>query len=371
MSQTQSLFDEAAVVAREHAPRVDHEAKFPSEAVEALRSRKLLGLLSAREVGGLGLGLREAAEGVRTLAGACGSAAMVTCMHYAGASVVEKYGARPVREALARGEHLSTLAFSEVGSRSHFWAPLSTAKKADAGFVLDADKSWCTSAHHATAYVWSSKPAAAEGASTLWLVPRGAAGLSIPRGFDGLGLRGNDSCPITARGVEVDAAAMLGEDGKGFDVMMGVVLPAFNVMNAAASVGLMEEAVRRVADHAGAARFEHEGSLLRDFPTARASIARMRVRTDMALALYQDTLTALETARPDAQLRVLECKAACNDAANEVLDLGMRVAGGAAFRRDIAVDRIFRDARAGSIMAPTSDVLHDFIGKAVCGLPLF
>jgi len=49
----------------------------------------------------------------------------------------------------------------------------------------------------------------------------------------------------------------------------------------------------------------------------------------------------------------------------------MRVCGGAAFSRDLSIERNFRDARAASVMAPTTDVLYDFIGKAVAGLPLF
>jgi alkylation response protein AidB-like acyl-CoA dehydrogenase len=64
-------------------------------------------------------------------------------------------------------------------------------------------------------------------------------------------------------------------------------------------------------------------------------------------------------------------KAAAGETATEVLDIGMRVCGGAAFRSDVAVERYFRDARAATIMAPTTDVLYDFIGKAVCGMDLF
>jgi alkylation response protein AidB-like acyl-CoA dehydrogenase len=47
------------------------------------------------------------------------------------------------------------------------------------------------------------------------------------------------------------------------------------------------------------------------------------------------------------------------------------VCGGAAFRRDIGVERLFRDAQAATVMGPTTDTLYDFLGKAVCGLPLF
>ena len=70
-------------------------------------------------------------------------------------------------------------------------------------------------------------------------------------------------------------------------------------------------------------------------------------------------------------LRVLQVKAAAGEASTEVTDLAMRVCGGAAFRKEVGVERHFRDARASLVMAPTADALYDFIGKALCGLPLF
>ena len=97
----------------------------------------------------------------------------------------------------------------------------------------------------------------------------------------------------------------------------------------------------------------------------------MQVKADMSNALLSETLDAIAEQRPNATLRVLESKAAAGETANEVLDLAMRVCGGAAFRKDVGVERYFRDARAAGIMAPTTDVLYDFIGKAVCGMPLF
>src|SRR5579859_7533593 len=112
-----------------NANDVDTDGTFPRQNVEALGAAGLLGLLSAPEVGGPGLGLREVAEVVERLAGACGSTAMIVLMHYAAVSVIEPHGPRALREAVASGRHLSTLAFSEAGSRSHFWAPLGTATR--------------------------------------------------------------------------------------------------------------------------------------------------------------------------------------------------------------------------------------------------
>ncbi|HMA36979.1 MAG TPA: acyl-CoA dehydrogenase family protein [Chloroflexia bacterium] len=355
------------------AAEIDQTGAFPRAAIAALGQAGLLGLISAPAVGGLGQGPRAAALVVERLAAACGSTAMVVCMHYAATAVIEAHGAPEVRVAIAAGRHLATLAFSEAGSRSHFWAPVSTATAAasDGPVRLDAHKSWVTSAGQADSYVWSSRPLAGAGASTLWLVPATAPGLQIPAPFNGLGLRGNSSSPVTATGVAIPRTAMLGPDGGGFDIMMGVVLPHFQVMNAAGSLGTMEAATRQTAAHAGGTRFEHLGSPLADLPTIRAYIARMRIKTDLVRGLLQDTLDALETGRPDTMLRVLEIKAAAGEAATEVTDLAMRVCGGAAFRKEVGVERHFRDARAATVMAPTTDVLYDFIGKAVCGLPLF
>ncbi|MBM3992314.1 MAG: acyl-CoA dehydrogenase [Planctomycetes bacterium] len=360
-----------AHVAGEHAPRIDANAAYPTEFIAAARAQGLLGLLSSKDVGGHGAGPREAAETVERVARECGSSALVLTMHYVGAAVIEAHGSLEVRRELAAGRHVSTLAFSEAGSRSHFWAPTSTARAEAGDIVLDAHKSWITSAQHASAYVWSSRPTSGSELSSLWLVPARSKGLSVDRPFDGLGLRGNDSAPVTAVGVRVPASARLGADGAGFAIMMQTVLPLFNVLTSAGSIGMCEAAVAKTAEHVGSQRYEHLGSSLAELPTIRAYVARMRIQTDMARTLWQDTLAALETGRPDAMLRVLEVKAASAETAREVLDTAMRVCGGMAFRKDVGVERRFRDTRASLVMAPTTDQLYDFIGKAATGLPLF
>jgi alkylation response protein AidB-like acyl-CoA dehydrogenase len=353
------------------ASEVDEQGAFPRAGIDALGRAGLLGLVSDREVGGMSQSHRAATMVIERIAEACASTAMVTLMHYAATSVIEAHGSRDVREKIARGEHLSTLAFSETGSRSHFWATISTAAKSDDVVRLDARKSWVTSAGQADSYVWSSRPVEAEGASTIWLVPAESDGLSIPQPFDGLGLRGNNSSPVTAEGVIIPAENRLGPDGGGFDVMMGITLPYFNLMSAAFSVGTMEAASTKAARHVAETKLEHLGQSLADLPTVRAYVSRMRIKTDMARALLRDALNALEQGREDALLRVLEVKAAAGEASTEVTDLAMRVCGGAAFRKEVGIERHFRDARAATVMAPTTDALYDFIGRALCGMPLF
>ena len=220
----------AVEVIRPAAVEIDRSGSFPQASMHALAKSGLLGLISAQEVGGMGQGLRAAALSIERTAQECASTAMVLCMHYAGTAVIEAHGPREIRQAIAKGRHITTLAFSESGSRSHFWTPVSTAAASNGTVNLDASKSWVTSAGQADSYVWSSRPMGEAGASTLWLVPAHASGLTIAGTFDGLGLRGNASSPISAKMVAVERSAMLGPDGGGFDIMMAVVLPYFQTM---------------------------------------------------------------------------------------------------------------------------------------------
>ena len=185
--------------------------------LRAMGDAGLLGLVSATEVGGKGLGLPAASQVVGRIARECASTAMVVCMHYCATAVIEANGPVEVRKAIAAGKHLTTLAFSEVGSRSAFWVPVGTATIDGANVKLTGRKSMATSATNADSYVWSSKPTAGGELSTLWLVPRTTPGMRTPTTpFDGLGLRGNDSAPITAEDAMVPQSARLGEDGAGF-----------------------------------------------------------------------------------------------------------------------------------------------------------
>ena len=360
-----SALDGLVASAAAVAEVTDRQGRFPAEVISEFLASGLGGLMSA-DAGVL----REAATVVERLAGACGSTAMIVCMHYCAAAAIDAFGNEDAKARIAGGTALATLAFSEAGSRSHFWAPVSTARREGDTVVLDARKSFVTSAGHADLYVWSSLASAGEG-SSLWLVPRGTEGIDSSAAFDGLGLRGNDSGPVSAVNARVPAAALLGEEGKGADIMLQNTLPVFTVLSAAVALGLMDAAVAATVAHASATRFEHLDQALSGLPTIRAYIARMRIKTDLVRGLLADTIAALEASSELTMLRVLEIKAAAGESATEVTDLGMRVCGGAAFRKELGVERRFRDARAATVMAPTTDQLYDFIGRALCGIDLF
>ena len=352
------------------AQSYDESGTFPRANIDALAEAGILGLCSATEVGGGGQGPRAAAEIVEGLATACASTAMIVTMHFSGTAALETAGPDAVRREVAAGRHLTTLAFSETGSRSHFWAPVSTATADGEQVRLDARKSWVTSAGEADSYVWSSRPVAADGPMTLWSVPADTPGLTVVGDFDGLGLRANASSPIDADGVTVPSGNRIGDDGAGLDLALSAVLPWFLVCSASMSLGLMRATIAETIGHVTSSRFEHLDQTLAQQPGTRADVARMQLVADTTETVIGDALTAIETGREDAMLRVLEVKAVAGEAAIDVTDLAMKVCGGAAFRKELGIERRFRDARAARVMAPTTDALLDFVGRAITGLPL-
>ncbi len=137
-----------------NAKDVDAQSRFPKEAISALGAEGFMGLNVPKEFGGMGEGLRTSVAALDEIAQRCASTGMVYLMHLCG---VACYAANPnaagdeLRKA-AKGEHLSTLAWSEKGSRSHFWAPMSQAEQRNGQVSLNADKSFVTSAGMAVGF---------------------------------------------------------------------------------------------------------------------------------------------------------------------------------------------------------------------------
>jgi alkylation response protein AidB-like acyl-CoA dehydrogenase len=368
--------DEATATIRAGADATDSDAKFPTASVRALADTGLLGLTLPVEHGGLGASPEEMVQAVSAVAEACGSTSMIYLMHLSAAMVTAAApppdGGDALLAGMADGSTLGTLAFSEKGSRSHFWAPVSRAVASGDHVRIAADKSWVTSASSADVYITSAIAPNGEAPtdSDLYAVARISEGVTIAGRFDGLGLRGNDSAPVRLD-VELSRGSRLGEEAGGFGLMMQVVLPWFSLGNSAVSLGLARAALDGAIAHASGARFEHLDSSLADLPTIRAYLAKSW--TDLAAhqALLRETAQRVAAPDDSTMLAVLGTKAACNEAALRITETALRVTGGAGFSKQVGVDRPYRDARAGFVMAPTADALFDFTGRALCGMDLF
>ena len=361
-----------------HADEVDRTRSFPRRNIEALGRSGLLGLTVPTEYGGAGGGIPEMAKVIERMAQACASTAMVTLMHYCGTAVIAAKGnaalKRTLLPAIARGEHVSTLAFSEAGSGGHFYMPVSEVSKNGHGPQLTAQKTFVTSAGEADSYVVSARKAGASGPTEidLYLLAKGAKGFDVGKPFEGLGLAGNGSAPMKLTDVGLDEEKRMGDEGSGFQTMMEVVLPNFQVGVAAVSLGIAGAAFQAALAHVTGRKYEHAGgAALSAIPRVQFLAAEMALELRSARAYLAETVRRLTAADPEAMLDILGVKARAAEAGRAVASRAMTLGGGAAFGRRGGLERNFRDAQAASVMAPSTDVLKEFLGKACLGVPLF
>ncbi len=361
-----------------HADDIDRARRFPRQNIQELGRSGLLGLDVPLEYGGAGAGIPEMSEILERMAEACPSTAMVVLMHYCGTAVIAARGSATLKQsllpAIARGEHLTTLAFSEAGSGGHFYIPVSEVRRNGHGLRLTARKSFVTSAGEADSYVVSTRKAGASGPTDLdlYLVAKGTQGFAVGKPFEGLGLAGNASAPMKLEDVELEEVKRLGSEGSGFETMMEVVLPHFQVGVAAVSLGIATAAFQAASAHVVARKYEHAGgTALAAIPRVQFLAAEMALELRSARAYLGETIRRVGADDPEAMLDVLGVKARAAEAALAVASRAMTLGGGAAFGRRGGLERIFRDAQAASVMAPTTDVLKEFLGKACLGVPLF
>ena len=382
MSEIQTLLASNEKLSQEtlraNADRIDQSRQFPRENLAALGKSAVLGLLVPKQFGGAGAGLAEMSQVIDTQGQNCASTAMVTLMHFCATAVIATKASDELKQqllpAISRGEHLSTLAFSEAGSGGHFYAPVSEVRQNASRKTLSAQKSFVTSAGEADSYVVSARKAGAAGPteSNLYLIPEGTAGFTAQGRFEGLGLAGNASAPMTLADVAIDDKTRLGPEGTGFQTMLELVLPHFQIGVASVSAGIASAAFQAITARVGARKYEHAGGAsLASIPRVQFLVAEMAIELDSMRAYLGETIRRAAASDPAAMLYILGVKVKAADACLNIVSRAMTLGGGWAFGRRGGLERMFRDAQAAAVMAPASDVLKDFVGKACLGLPLF
>lgn len=367
----------ARTVAAPRAAEVDEKRMWPGHTMEALGKAGLLGLHVPQRLGGMGQGLMGLIAVTEQLGQACSSSSMCFGMHSVGTAVIAAkstpYHEHKYLAAIGRGEHITTIGLSESGSGVHFYLPDTQLRRDGAAYSVTGVKQWITNSEHANSFVVSCKNADADaeyGEFSCVVIDSDSPGCELQSGWEGFGMRGNDSRPVRFDGVRVEADGLLGSEGDQLWYVFEVVAPFFLTAMAGTYLGIAQAAfdiaLRRVQQR----EYTPLQESLADAPVIQYKVAEMWAKLVQARQLVYKAASLGDAGDPNALPFVLSSKAVAGDAAVDISNEAMSLCGGSGYGENGKLPRLLRDARASHVMAPTTNILKLWAGRAVLGLPI-
>jgi alkylation response protein AidB-like acyl-CoA dehydrogenase len=370
--------DEAKRLAPRFAARAaehDRAGSFPVDDFADLRRSGLFGLMVPPRLGGAGAGFADYAAVAYELARGNGATALVFNMHAsvtgALSGVTDELAdalGLPTEALAARDRYLRAaaegswyaVAMSERGAGSRLSQLTTTYEKTPEGYHVKGAKTFCSGAGHADAYLVAARSATDPSQVSQFLVPAGE-GLTVEPTWDALGMRATGSHDVHVD-VSVPEGALLG-GVEGLALVIAQLAPHWMVASyAAVYVGVARAAVDAAVEHVNARQLGH-------LPAVRARIGR----ADAAVSAAH--LAVMEAARRvdedpgagETNRWVWRAKLLAGTTAAEVAASMLEAAGTSAMRRGHPLERLYRDARAGSLQPATSDVCADWLGVEALG----
>jgi isovaleryl-CoA dehydrogenase len=262
---------------------------------------------------------------------------------------------------LMSGEHLGALAMSEPGSGSDVVSMRTRAEKRGDRYVLNGNKMWITNGPTAETLVVYAKtdPEAGHRGITAFLIEKGFKGFSTHQKLDKLGMRGSDTCELVFEDCEVPEENVLGQVGKGVNVLMSG-LDYERAVLAAGPLGIMQSCMDIVMPYV------HErkqfGQAIGEFQLVQGKVADMYVTMNAAKAYVYAVAKACdrhETTREDAAGAILYAAEKATQCALDAIQL----LGGNGYINDYPTGRLLRDAKLYEIGAGTSEIRRMLIGR--------
>lgn len=366
-------------VIRPNADRNDREGRFPSENLKALADAGWNGVLFPEALDGLGLDHVAFAIAAEEIASADASTGLVYVMHVSAAQTIFLYGTDDQRERWVKGARagaLGTFSTSEKATGGHFWYSVSQAARRGDDYVLDLEKSFTTSAGHASFYVLSTRsPDAASHADFTWFIVDGKNAGIRPGPWDALGVRANHSGSLRVDNVVVPRRDRLGSEGQGKEILFDGGSPSYLLGLGAVWHGVARGALAGATEWATGTVHRDFERRLADYQVLRQGLGRSKVLAESlrpwqhALAAQLDQLQAARKPQGELLFPLIEFKVHASEVAAEVTQGSLDLSGGYGYKRG-TLERSFRDARAGVVMGPSNNIAREWLGKTLVGLPL-
>ncbi|UWU95639.1 acyl-CoA dehydrogenase family protein [Bradyrhizobium sp. CB1015] len=263
-----------------------------------------------------------------------------------------------------KGDKICAMAITEPGAGSDAASISTTAHLDGDEWVLNGTKHFISDgdiADYIILMALTDKDKRARGGITLFLVDRATAGFKVARTQPMMGHRGYGHAELSFEDCRIPKAAVLGEVGGGFKLIMQSVLQIRLAHIGARAVGMAQRALEMMRRHAGERR--QFGQLIGDFQMVQKLIA------DSATEIFGVKMMVMNAAwdidqGKDARDKVSMIKVAASEMQGRVVDRAIQVFGGMGFSKDLPLERMYRDARVTRIYDGTSEIHRMLVARS-------
>lgn len=353
------------------AAKIDADDWFPRDPLwPAMGELGLHGITVDAADGGLGLGYLEHVVAVEEVSRASASIGLSYGAHSNLCINQIARWANPEQKAkylpkLISGEHVGSLAMSEVGAGSDVVSMKLKAEAVQGGYILNGTKYWITNAPYADTLVVYAKtaPEAASRGITAFLIEKGMEGFSIGQKIDKVGMRGSPTAELVFNDCFVSDEQMMGPLHGGVGVLMSG-LDYERVVLAGLQLGVMQACLDVVLPYVRERK--QFGKPIGSFQLMQAKVADMYVALNSARSYVYNVARACDagqTTRFDAAGAIL----LASESAVKVAGEAIQALGGAGYTKDWPVERYWRDAKLLDIGAGTNEIRRMLIGRELIG----